>query len=476
LASRGRLADHLSDRAQRDRNPARALVRAQRIEKLQVRHRREQRGIGRWPRTRRDLKMVLMPIAGNAADEKRGHLQFGRQGRQAGNGGAADTRRDIAPQMGHQIGAHAVRAHARGAQRIERKTGRLDRARGQHDGAVGRKKRRTQKLLLIVDPQFELGDPVARRRQLDDLRSRQDHQASPRIDVVPPTEPDVLADCVEQQVGAAVLVEGEEAGGRRCTLDGERGLLDRLAGAHDAVEPCLQPVEQRPGNVVGRRKDAHFCFDVPVIGEKIARGISRPRRFAGRSGAEIYRRQARRPAAPKQRPAAETVGQSGEFLVAAPRMPPNQILGSRILRVHGDLLLRGRPQPDARQVLDMRGQEKVAGVHDKHPQTNVVGMVIELFGDIAAEHARPDDDDIERVAAVVADLVPGTAGPPAENIVGEVGLLDIDRDLGIGIQAAQHRNLLIQVLTRSRNSGWLAAGFRPFALTRDASCGLVGHS
>ena len=119
----------------------------------------------------------------------------------------------------------------------------FDRAGGQHNSAVGRQKRRAEELLLIVDPQFDLSHSVAGCFQADDLGPRQQHQAPPRIDVVPPAPSDVFPDGIEQQVGAAVLVEWEQPGLRGLALDRERRFLDRLAGADDASEPSAQSVE-----------------------------------------------------------------------------------------------------------------------------------------------------------------------------------------------------------------------------------------
>jgi hypothetical protein len=85
-------------------------------------------------------------------------------------------------------------------------------------------------------------------------------------------------------------------------------------------------------------------------------------------------------------------------------------------------------------VLDVSREEKRAGFDYQHPKADVLSVAIELIGDVTAEHAGPDHDDIERIAAVVAHVGPGAGNPAAERIVGEFGLLNIDLNFWIWVE------------------------------------------
>ena len=108
---RAGMTDHLPDGAQGNRNPSRILVGSQGVQQVQIRNRREEVGIGTAARAGGHLQVVLVPIAGGAADEQGGDLQSRRLGGQAGNRGAADPSGNVAPKMSHQVGSHAFRAH-----------------------------------------------------------------------------------------------------------------------------------------------------------------------------------------------------------------------------------------------------------------------------------------------------------------------------------------------------------------------------
>src|SRR4029077_8686027 len=94
-------------------------------------------------------------------------------------------------------------------------------------------------------------------------------------------------------------------------------------------------------------------------------------------------------------------------------------------------------------VLDMGGQKKRPGVDYQHAETEILTAAVEFVGDVTTKHARPDDDDIKRIAAVVSNLGPGAACPPAENVMGKLRLLDINEDLRVRIKAGQHGSLLL---------------------------------
>jgi len=144
---------------------------------------------------------------------------------------------------------------------------------------------------------------------------------------------DVLPDGIEQQVGAAVLVEGEQPGRghRRLGLDRERSIFDQIR-VHDRLEPSPQPLDQLAflGDEVVGGPDAHFGFDRSVIRVQIRGGIARPGDLTRRPGAEVGRSQPRRPSAPENRSPADAVGQSRKGLIAEPGVSPNQVLRARI--------------------------------------------------------------------------------------------------------------------------------------------------
>src|SRR5260370_21565903 len=117
-----------------------------------------------------------------------------------------------------------------------------------------------------------------------------------------------------------------------------------------------------------------------------------------------------------------------------PRMAPDQILRSGVLGIACHDLLSRSKQSQPRQILDVSGQEKRAGVDYQYPKPDVLGAAIELVRDVAAVHPGSDDDDIEGAPAIVVDLGPGAANPAAEHIVGEFGLLNIDLNVWIGVE------------------------------------------
>ena len=99
-------------------------------------------------------------------------------------------------------------------------------------------------------------------------------------------------------------------------------------------------------------------------------------------------------------------------------------------------------QSEPRQVLNMGGDKKRSGIQHKHAKANVFALAIELLGDVTAKHTGTNDNDVKRSATVAADLPPSATCPTAENVVRELGLLDIRENVRIGIEARQHGMLL----------------------------------
>jgi hypothetical protein len=110
-----------------------------------------------------------------------------------------------------------------------------------------------------------------------------------------------------------------------------------------------------------------------------------------------------------------------------PGVPPNQVLRAGILRISGDYLLCGTAQAQAGQVLDVGGEKERPGVDDQHAKAEILTAAVEFVSDVS--HARPDDDDVKRIAAVVSNFGPGATCPTAENIVGKLRLLNIDENV-----------------------------------------------
>src|SRR5579864_30506 len=175
---------------------------------------------------------------------------------------------------------------------------------------------------------------------------------------------------------------------------------------------------------------------------QIRDGIVRPGDLTGWPTAEVHRRQAWRPAAPEERAPAEAVRQSREGLIAVPRVSPNQILGPGILGIAGHHLLCRPEQAQPRHVLNVCRQQEGAGFDDENAQTDVLATTVNLLRDVPAEQAGPDDDNVERVAAIAGHFAPCAAHPAAKHVMRECGLLDINDKVRIGVEARQHRRLL----------------------------------
>jgi hypothetical protein len=76
-------------------------------------------------------------------------------------------------------------------------------------------------------------------------------------------------------------------------------------------------------------------------------------------------------------------------------------------------------------------------------KTEILAAAVEFVRDVPTEHTGPNDDDVKRITAVVADLGPGAARPSAENVMREFRLLDIDEYLRVRIETGQHGGLLL---------------------------------
>src|SRR5216683_5462403 len=119
----------------------------------------------------------------------------------------------------------------------------------------------------------------------------------------------------------------------------------------------------------------------------------------------------------------------------------------------------------------MGGKKKRAGFNYQHAKTEILAAAVEFVGDVPTEHARPDDDDIKGIAAVVTDLGPSATHPAAENIMGERRLLDVNENLRIRIKAGQHGRLLLAIsLSRTTvQQGKLSTDIPP--MTRETAVG-----
>src|SRR5439155_2435499 len=139
---------------------------------------------------------------------------------------------------------------------------------------------------------------------------------------------------------------------------------------------------------------------------------------------------------------ADTIGKSGEGLITVPGVPPNQILRPGVLRICRYHLLARTVQPQPGHVLDVARKEKRSGFDHQHTKTKVLAAAVEFVGDVPTEHTRSEDDDVKRIAAVITHLRPGAAYPPAQHVVGEFGLLNINERFRIRVKGRQHENIL----------------------------------
>src|SRR4051812_46224724 len=82
----------------------------------------------------------------------------------------------------------------------------------------------------------------------------------------------------------------------------------------------------------------------------------------------------------------------------------------------------------------MLGNEKTAGIEHQDAQ---IGMAIEFFGAVRAEHSRADHDGVKRNTAVIYRFIPRVANVAAHRIDREVRLLNRDGLVGF-LQSIDH--------------------------------------
>src|SRR6476469_2632651 len=121
---------------------------------------------------------------------------------------------------------------------------------------------------------------------------------------------------------------------------------------------------------------------------------------------------------------------------------PKPDSGPGILGIAGHHLLCRAGQVQPWHVLNVCRQQERASFDDENAQTDVLATTVNLVRDIPAEHAGPDDDNVERVAAIAGHFAPSAAHPAAKHVMRERGLLDINDKVRIGVEARQHRRLL----------------------------------
>jgi hypothetical protein len=79
------MANHLPNGPQRNRNPCRVLIGFEFVQQVQVRDRCKKGGVRSDTGARSHLQVILMAVAGGAANDQRGHLQTGGVRGQARN-------------------------------------------------------------------------------------------------------------------------------------------------------------------------------------------------------------------------------------------------------------------------------------------------------------------------------------------------------------------------------------------------------
>src|SRR5262249_44262405 len=96
-------------------------------------------------------------------------------------------------------------------------------------------------------------------------------------------------------------------------------------------------------------------------------------------------------------------------------------------------------EADARKVLHVLRYEERASLEDEHAQ---VGVSVDLFGAIGAEHPGSDHYRVELDAAIVDHLVPRVADEAPQHVDRQCGVLKGDRRSGV-LQSIEHGSLLL---------------------------------
>src|SRR5712691_2818784 len=172
-------------------------------------------------------------------------------------------------------------------------------------------------------------------------------------------------------------------------------------------------------------------------------------------GGQVRRGQRRRPAAPEQRPATDCVGETWKRFIADPGHAPDYVLRAARVIAHAQVVGSAHLAAQLlRKILNMRLQQECAGIEQQNPQARAAAMPIELFGAVAAEHARADDNDIEGVSPRSLggrDLLPIIADVARNYVVAEIGLLHIiARGIATGNQLPKRHDTPLLVKSRAR--------------------------
>ena len=153
------------------------------------------------------MKLPISPAGWRRpTHDQRRRLEPGRSGWQPERG-PLDAHRGVAADVSHEVGAHTVRREGQ-----QREARRFDRPGCQHDPERrAQLLPRCQEMLPAVHEKL---DSPNRRRSISvkpyDVRAWQQHEAAPGVVVHRPPTIDVFPDRVDEQRGAAVLVETEQ--------------------------------------------------------------------------------------------------------------------------------------------------------------------------------------------------------------------------------------------------------------------------
>ena len=133
----------------------------------------------------------------------------------------------------------------------------------------------------------------------------------------------VLADAIDQQIGAAVLVETEQDSSRWGALDREWRILDDDPSRSDGLEARLQGGAQW---LVHDRWNTQVLLTFGIVRQQVRFDVGRPI-------VQIVGGKSRGPAAPVQRASTDGVRQPRKVLVAPPRIAPHSFLPARVFGI-----------------------------------------------------------------------------------------------------------------------------------------------
>src|ERR1700694_1868550 len=103
------------------------------------------------------------------------------------------------------------------------------------------------------------------------------------------------------------------------------------------------------------------------------------------------------------RTTADAVRQSSESLIAVPRRTPDPISRSWVFRVVPHQSGARRNDVHGTEILRVLGDKMAARVEHEDAQQTLLPIAINLLGAVCSEHARTDDNHVERRTTIGED-------------------------------------------------------------------------